>query len=62
MKTCDINLSVDEILIAIDALCVLKEDSWVWDVEDEETLEDEKKLDLLIDKLKICLHLAKEDV
>jgi hypothetical protein len=55
MKTCDINLSVDEILITIDALCILKEDSWLWDVEDE------KKLDLLIDKLKICLHMAKED-
>ena len=56
MKTCDINLSTDELLITIDALRVLQDESIVFD-----SPEDEKMLDLLIDKLKICLHMARED-
>jgi hypothetical protein len=55
MKTCDINLSVDELLIAIDALKILQ-DEGIFD-----TPEDEKMLALLIDKLKICMHMARED-
>ena len=56
MKTCDINLSIDEILITIDALKILQDESIIFDSPD-----DAKMLDLLIDKLKICLHLARED-
>lgn len=56
MKTCDINLSTDELLITIDALRVLQNESIIFD-----SPEDEKMLDLLIDKLKICLHMARED-
>jgi hypothetical protein len=56
MKTCDINLSVDEILITIDALKILQDESIIFDSPEED-----KMLDLLIDKLKICLHMAKED-
>ena len=66
MKTCDINLSVDEILISIDALKILQDEYLV--LEDGCTFEalcnrvdESKMLGLLIDKLKICLHLARED-
>ena len=56
MKTCDINLSTKELLITIDALRVLQNESIIFD-----SPEDEKMIDLLIDKLKICLHMARED-
>jgi hypothetical protein len=66
MKTCDINLSTDELLIAIDALRTLQDEHLV--LEEGCTFEalcnrvdESKMLGLLIDKLKICLHMAKED-
>ena len=56
MKTCDINLSTDELLITIDALRVLQNESIIFD-----SPEDEKMIDLLIDKLKISILMARED-